>query len=159
MRTVLLMSVSSLVGSLGYDKATFYLTMSPYWNTMLTFTSLFSLLMMLTSLVMLYYLLLSLRLKDRFCMVPWILQHILVEIVLFIILVIVLMDLSNTTRMQLEVQTGEGNFAMVVSVLIAASVYVFLCIMVASLHVMEQVQLMDRQMVVAKHILRMSQSV
>ena len=29
MRTELLMSVSSLVGSLGYDKATFYLTMSP----------------------------------------------------------------------------------------------------------------------------------
>ena len=145
--------------SLGYDKATFYLTMSPYWNTILTTISLFSMLMMLTSVVVLYYLLLSLRLKDRFCLVPWILQHILLEIVLFIMLVILLMDLSNMARMQLEVQTGDGNYAMVVTGLIAASVYMFLVIMVASMHVVEQVQLMDKQLNVAKHILRMAQRV
>ena len=95
-------------------------------------------------------------------MVPWILQHILVEIVLFVILVILLMDLSNLSnisRMPLEGLPGEGSFAMAVSVLIAASVYMFLCIMVASLHVMEQVQLIDRQMELAKHILRMIQCV
>ena len=40
--TELLLAVSSMVGSLGYDKATFYLTMSPYWNTILTTISLFS---------------------------------------------------------------------------------------------------------------------
>ena len=157
--TELLLAVSSMVGSLGYDKATFYLTMSPYWNTILTTISLFSMLMMLTSVVVLYYLLLSLRLKDRFCLVPWILQHILVEIVLLVMLVILFMDLSNMARMQLEVQTGDGNFAMVVTGLITASVYVFLVIMVASLHVVEQVQLMDKQLDVAKNILRMVQRV
>ena len=157
--TELLLAVSSLVGSLGYDKATFYLTMSPYWNTILTTISLFSMLMVLTSVVVLYYLLLSLRLKDRFCLVPWILQHILVEIVLLIMLAILLMDLSNMARMQLEVQTGGGNYAMVVTGLIAASVYMFMVIMVASIHVVEQVQLMDKQLNVAKHILRMTQRV
>ena len=111
----LLLSVSSMVGSLGYDKAIFYLTMYPYWTTILTTISLFSMLMVLTSVVVLYYLLLSLRLKDRFCLVPWILQHILVEIVLLVMLVILFMDLSNMARMQLEVQTGEGNYAMVVT--------------------------------------------
>ena len=116
-------------------------------------------LMVLTSVVVLYYLLLSLRLKDRFCLVPWILQHILVEIVLLIMLVILLMDLSNMARMLLEVQSGEGNYAMVVTGLIAASVYMFLVIMVASMHVVEQVQLMDKQLNVAKHILRMAQRV
>ena len=115
--------------------------------------------MMLTSVVVLYYLLLSLRLKDRFCLVPWILQHILVEIGLLIMLVILFMDLSNMARMQLEMQTGDGNYAMVVTGLITASVYVFLVIMVASLHVVEQVQLMDKQLDMAKNILRMVQRV
>ena len=92
-------------------------------------------------------------------MLPWILQHILVEIVLFVILVILLMDLRNISRMQLEGLPRDGSFAMAVSVIIAASVYMFLCIMVASLHVMEQVQLIDRQMELAKHILRMIQCV
>ena len=87
------------------------------------------------------YILLSLRLNDRFCPVPWILQHILVEIVL---LALLLMDLGNTARMQLEDKMGNRNFAMVVTGLIAASVYVFFCLMVASLHMMEQVEQMNR---------------
>ena len=45
--------------------------------------------------------------------------------------------------MQLEDKMGNGNFAMVVTGLIAASVHVFFCIMVASLHIMEQVELMN----------------
>ena len=96
-----------------------------------------------TWMVMSYYLLLSLRLKDRFCPVPWILQHILLEIVLLALMVVLLMDLGNTARMQLEDKMGSGNFAMVVTGLIAASVYVFFCIMVARLHIMEQVELMN----------------
>ena len=52
-------------------------------------------------------------------------------------MVVLLMDLGNTARMQLEDKMGSGNFAMVVTGLIAASVYVFFCIMVASLHIME----------------------
>ena len=49
---------------------------------------------------------------------------------------------------------GNGNFAMVVTRLIAALVYVFFCIMVASLHIMEQVEQMNRQLDGAKCILR-----
>ena len=126
----LLLSVSSMIGSLGYDKATFYMAMSPYWNTMIIVFSLFALLMVLSSMVMIFYLLFSLRLKDRFCLAPWIFQHILIEIAFFIMLVILLMDISNTARVKLEIQNGDGGiFAMVVTGLIAATVDVFLCIM------------------------------
>ena len=109
--------------------------------------------MILTSVVMSFYILLSLKLKDRFCPVPWILQHqhILVEIVLLALLVVILMDLGNTAKMQLGDKMGSGNFAMVVMGLIAASVYVFFCIMVASLHIMEQVERMNRQLDGSKH--------
>ena len=70
------------------------------------------------------------------------------------------MDIHNTARVKLEIQNGDGGiFAMVVTGLIAATVDVFLCIMVASMHVMEQVQLMDIQVEMAKHVLRMAQRV
>ena len=49
------------------------------------------------------------------------------------------MDIHNTARVKLEIQNGDGGiFAMVVTGLIAATVYVILCIMVASMHMMEQ---------------------
>ena len=66
------------------------------------------------------------------------------------------MDLGNTARMQLEDKMGNGNFAIVVTGLIAASVYVLFCIMVASLYIMEQVEQMNRQLDGAKCILRFS---
>merc|ERR1719233_2693471 len=154
----LLISVSTMVGSLGYEKATFYMALAPYWNILLTFTSLFTLSMMLTSLVMLFYHLLSLRVKDRFCIVPWIFQHILLEILLLVILMILLMDASKTARVELEMNDGTaGNYATAVVVFIAAAVYVFLCILVASMHVVEQVELMNKQITMAKHILRLNQ--
>ena len=67
------------------------------------------LILILTNIEMSYYILLSHRLKDRFCPVPWILQHILVEIVLLALLVVLLMDLGNTARMQLEDKMGNGK--------------------------------------------------
>ena len=70
------------------------------------------------------------------------------------------MDLANTARMQLDARwAGNGNFAMVVTGLIAASVYGFFCIIVASLHIMEQVEQMNRQMDGANCILRWAQRV
>ena len=52
----------------------------------------------------------------------WILQHILVEIVLLAMLMVLIMDLGNTARIQLEDKMGSRNFTMVVTGLIAASV-------------------------------------
>ena len=98
----LLTSVASVLGSLGYDRATFYLTLAPYWNTLIITLNVFCLSMILTSIVMSYNIVLSLRMKDKFCPVSWILQHILVEIVLLALLVVLLMNLGNTARMQLE---------------------------------------------------------
>ena len=156
----LLLSTSNMVGSLGYERATFYMTLAPYWNIMLTITSLFSLSMILTSLVMLFYLLLSLRVRDRFCIVPWIFQHILLEILLLVILVILLMDVSNTARVELEMKEGTaGNYATVVVVFIAATIYVFLCVLAGSMHVVEQVELMNRQITMAQYILRINQQI
>ena len=107
---------------------------------------------------MLFYLLLSLRLRDRFCIVPWIFQHILLEILLLVILMILLMDASNTARVELEMKEGTaGNYATTVLVFIAAAVYVFLCILLASMHVVEQMELMNKQITMAKHILRLNQ--
>ena len=78
---------------------------------------------------------------------------------LLALLVVLLMDLGNTARIQLEDKMGSGNFAMVVTGLIAASVYVFFCIMVASLHIMEQVERMNRQLDGAKYIIWWTQRI
>jgi len=156
----LLLSVSTMIGSLGYEKATFYMAIAPYWNILLSLTSLFTLSMILTSVVMLFYLLLSLRLKDRFFIVPWIFLHVLLDIVLLSIVVILLIDVGNTARTDLEIKSGtSGNYIMAVSVFVLATVYVSICITVASKHVVEQVQLMDTQIGMAKNILRINQRV
>ena len=48
----LLTSVASVVESLGYDRAIFYLPMAPYWNTLIITLNVFCLSMILTSIVM-----------------------------------------------------------------------------------------------------------
>ena len=52
---MLLISITNLVGSIGYDRSTFYTMVSLYWSTLLTTSSLYSLLMVLVSVLMLWY--------------------------------------------------------------------------------------------------------
>ena len=51
-RSKLLTSVSNVVGSLGYDMSTFYMSMAPYWNTLITIINIFCFLMILIFLLL-----------------------------------------------------------------------------------------------------------
>ena len=158
-KTELLISISTLVGSLGYDSNTFFLTISPYWNILLAILAIFSILLIISSCVMLFYLFFSLRISDRFCLLPWMLQHLLIFIGVFGILIILFIDLPNFERVELEIRTGVENYSLSVTACLATCLYVLLCLMCGWEHLLEQGHVADMQLISARHVLKMSQRI
>ena len=128
----LLSSVSSLIGSLGYDEQIFNKAMSPsYWNTFMIVLIIVSFLMVLSSMVLSSMVLLSLSLNmTRFvCIILWQVQHVIIIIIIVLMLWFVMMSYNTAT--------GDAwNIAMVVSA--AAAVYVTFISVVAGLYTMEK---------------------
>ena len=132
---ILLISITNFLGSMGYDRSTFYTVVSPYWTVFLTITSIYFLLLALTSIAMICYLTYYYRLSHRFIPIPWIILKFIIVFLLTFGLVSLLGDMTSTTRLQLEqIQGTKGNYAMVVTSLMIIILITWFNIMAAYLH-------------------------
>ena len=132
---ILLISITNFIGSMGYDRSTFYTVVSPNWTVFLTITSIFFLLLALTSIAMIYYLSYNYQISHRFVLIPWIILKLIMVFFLTFGLVSLLGDMTSTTRLQLEqIQGTKGNYAMVVTSLIVIILLTWFNIMAAYLH-------------------------
>ena len=132
---ILLISITNFLGSMGYDRSTFYTVVSPYWTVFLTITSIYFLLLALTSIAMICYLTYNYQLSQRFVPIPWIILKFIIVFLLTFGLVSLLGDMTSTTRLQLEqIQGTKGNYAMVVTSLMIIILITWFNIMAAYLH-------------------------
>ena len=132
---ILLISITNFLGSMGYDRSTFYTVVSPYWTVFLTITSIYFLLLALTSIAMICYLTYNYQLSQRFVPIPWIILKFIIVFLLTFGLVSLLGDMTSTTRLQLEqIQGTRGNYAMVVTSLMIIILITWFNIMAAYLH-------------------------
>ena len=132
---ILLISITNFLGSMGYDRSTFYTVVSPYWTVFLTITSIYFLLLALASIAMICYLTYNYQLSHRFIPIPWIILKFIIVFLLTFGLVSLLGDMTSTTRLQLEqIQGTKGNYAMVVTSLMIIILITWFNIMAAYLH-------------------------
>ena len=118
-----------------YDRSTFFTVVSPNWTVVLTITSIYFLLLALTSIAMICYLVYNYKISHRFVPIPWIILKFIMVFLLTFGLVSLLGDMTSTTRLQLEqIQGTKGNYAMVVTSLIVIILLTWFNIMAAYLH-------------------------
>ena len=146
---LLLVSVTNLVGSIGYDKFTFYTKMSPYWSTVLTTTSIFSMVMVLASCLMLWYLICNYKLSLRFIPIPWFILQAMLLIVVAVGLILLLVDMDSPSRLEMEHMMGKGNYARVLTVMMVTLLYLHCNIMAVFFH-------MDEKMVEKERLVRLA---
>ena len=149
---LLLVSVTNFVGSIGYDRSSFYNIMSPYWGTVLTTTSIFSLFMVLASLLMLWYLICNYRLSLRFIPIPWLILQVVVLFMVQMGLVFMLVDMDSPSRLEMELLLGKGNYAMTITGMMAFILYLYICILIAYIHMDDMMMEKERLDRLAKFI-------
>ena len=144
---LLLISITNFVGSLGYDRSTFYTMLSPYWSTLLTITSIYSLLMVLASVAMLCYLTYNYQLSHCFIPIPWIILNAILVFVVLVGLISLLGDINSTSRLQMEHMLGKGNsnYAMVITGMMVTSLFLWFCILAAYIHMENMMMEKERE--------------
>ena len=145
---VLLIPITNLVGSLGYNRSTFSkMVVSPYWSTLLTITSIYSLLMVLASVAMLCYLTYNYQLSHRFIPIPWIILNAILVFVVLVGLISLLGDINNTSRLQMEHMLGKGNsnYAMVITGMMVTSLFLWFSILAAYIHMENMMMEKERE--------------
>jgi len=143
---LLLISVTNFLGSMGYDRSTFFTEVSPNWTVFLTFTSIYLLLLAMASMAMICYLTYNYELSHRFIPIPWIILKFLLVFFLTIGLITLLGDMNSTSRLTLEqIQGTKGNYGMVVTSLMTFILILWFNIMVAYLHVEHMMMEKEKQ--------------
>ena len=144
---LLLMSITNFVGSLGYDRSTFYSLVSPYWSTILTVTSIYSLLMVLASVALLCYLAYNYQLSHRFIPIPWIILNAILVFALLVGLISLLGDINSTSRLQMEHMLGKGNsnYAKVITGMMVTSLFIWFSILAAYIHMENMMMKKERE--------------
>ena len=142
---LLLVSITNLVGSIGYDKSSFYKMVSPYWSNVLTTTSIFSMAMALSSCVLLWYLIYNYKLNLRYTPIPWLILHAILWLLVLVGMFFLLEDMNSTSRLELEYMMGMGNYAMVITGMMVILVYLQFCMMAAWIHMDEKMFEREKQ--------------
>ena len=107
---ILLISITNFIGSMGYDRSTFYAVFSPNWTVFLAITSIYFQLLALTSIDMIWYLVYNYKISHRFVPIPWIILKFIMDFFLTFGFVSLLGDMTSTTKLQLEQIKGtKGN--------------------------------------------------
>ena len=132
---LLLISITNLVGSIGYDRSSFYLLVSPYWSTVLVNTSIYSFFMVMASWMLLWYLICEYKLSLRYIPIPWIVLQTMLLFTMVVVLIFLLNDMNSPTRLEMENMLGKGNYARVISIVIVFIFDVFIIIVAALLHI------------------------
>ena len=141
---LLLISVTNFLGSMGYDRSSFFTGFSPHWTVFLTLTSLYLVFLATASVAMICYLTYNYQLSHRFIPIPWIILKFLLVFFLTFGLITLLGDMTSTSRLVLEqIQGTKGNYAMVVTGLMILILILWFNIMVAYLHVEDM--MMEKQ--------------
>ena len=133
---MLLVCVTNLVGSIGYDRSNFNTKVSPYWSTMLTTSSLFSLVMVLANLMLLWYLLCNYRLSSKVFFFTSIFCLVLNVMMLHLMMFWMVWMLVDLNRLEMEHMMGKGNYAMVLTVVVVTLLYHSICILAGGCHMM-----------------------
>ena len=134
-RFLLLISITNLVGSIGYDRSSFYLLVAPYWTTLLATTSIYSLFMVMASWLVLWYLICNYKLSLRYIPIPWIILQSVLLFTLLVVLIFLLGDMNSPTRMEMEHMLGKGNYAKVITIMMILIYEVFISIVMAFIHI------------------------
>ena len=132
---LLLISITNFVGSIGYDRSSFYLMVSPYWYTVLATTSIFSVFMALTSWMVLWYLICEYKLSLRYIPVPWIILKTMLLFIIVVVLIFLLGDMNSPTRIEMEEELGKGNYARAISIIMVVINTIFISIISALIHI------------------------
>ena len=136
---LLLVSVTNFVGSIGYDRSSFYTSVFPYWSSVLAFISLFCVLMVLASLLLLWYLTCNYKLSLHSIPIPWVVLQAFVFFVMVIGLIVLLSDLDSPSRIKMEQKLGEGNYSMLITVMIITNLYLITSIQIAFFHMEDRI--------------------
>ena len=136
----LLLYLVTFVGSLGYSSSNFYSAIYPYWEDIFICITVSLLLMMLSNLALLVYST-TCYFNTKCCVLficpCWFLISCPVLLLLLFISVYLLVDLNNTTRVTMELQSGNaGMFARTLSILLVLTLYQVLSIMVLVIHLL-----------------------
>ena len=132
---ILLISITNFIGSMGYDRSTFYAVFSPNWTVFLAITSIYFQLLALTSIDMIWYLVYNYKISHRFVPIPWIILKFIMVFFLTFGLVSLLGGMTSTSRLHLEQIKGtKGYYAMVVTSLIVIILQTWFHVMAAYLH-------------------------
>ena len=136
---MLLLSLTNLVGSIGYERNSFYSSVSPYWSSFLVTTSIFSLAMMVASFWVFWYLTYNYKLSLCYIPIPWLILHAIILGFLVAGLIMLLTDMNNHSRLEMEDMLGKGNYAMVITLTMVSILYIWLGMMVAYVHMDEKI--------------------
>ena len=143
---LLLISITNFIGSIGYDRSTFYTTVFPYWTTFLTITTIYSLCLVLASVAMICYLTYNYQLSHRFIPIPWIILNTLLVFTLLVGLICLLGDINSTSRLQMEHMLGtKGNYAMVITGLMITILVIWFNILAAYVHMEDKMMEKEKQ--------------
>ena len=133
---LLLISITNLVGSMGYDRSTFYTVILPYWTLALTITFIYSLFLAMTSLAMIYFLIFNYKFRLRIIAFTWIILNFVLLVLLTILWISLLVDMTSTNRMQLEqIQGTKDSYLVFIIVLMIIILFKYFSIIAGYFHI------------------------
>ena len=136
----LLMQITDIVGSIGYERTSFYFYILPYWDSLLAISSIFSFFMLVSSILMLWYLLYKYQLQYLYCPVPWIFLNSILLLTILFVLGWLLGDISDPFRLKLELSYGTiGNYALLITILLFLSIFICMEVTGAIIHLEDKI--------------------
>ena len=105
----------------------------------MAFISLFCLLMVLASLLLLWYLTCNYKLSLHSIPIPWVVLQAFGYFAMVIGLIVLLSDLDSPSRLEMEQKLGDGNYSMLIIVMIITNLYLFISMQIAFLHMNDRI--------------------